>query len=160
MKLLEPDNVFHVPIFKVELRRLLRTYHPLEAPPPKGTKTLSFQHDFASAFVVPDFIIHSKRLNQFMAFRSEDGVAVWTVSKLSEKREWTLIPPALVRLGYPDIFIYVDKSPENINLIADSQRICRPEIIIQCIIRKEWSEKEAKEKALLWIRLEGLFNML
>jgi hypothetical protein len=155
MKLLEPDKVFQVPIPKVTIRhaRVFLRYAQVrmwDVPHPKETKTISPEHNVASTFIVPDFIIHSKRLNRFMAFRSEAGTAVWTASNPSEKREWIPIPPALVRLGYLDILIYMDETPDNINLIADSQRICRPEIIIQCIVRKEWSKKEAKEKAKLY----------
>jgi len=125
MKLLEPDKVFQVPIPKVTIRhaRVFLRYAQVrmwDVPHPKETKTISLEHNVASTFIVPDFIIHSKRLNRFMAFRSEAGTAVWTASNPSEKREWIPIPPASVRLGYLDILIYMDETPDNINLTADS----------------------------------------
>ena len=119
-------------------------------PLPKESKHLSFKHEQSSTLTVPDFIIHSAKINKYLAFRSEfrAAAAVWTASNASKHRDWYPLD-RVVALRLSSIFIYVADNPEEISLIADAKNICRPELVIECREQKDWHEKEELEKVKL-----------
>ncbi len=122
--------------------------HPV--PPPKELKHLSFKHEQSSTLTVPDFIVHSAKINRYFALRSEfrAAAAVWTASNASEHREWYPLD-CVVALRLGSTLIYVADNPEEISLVADAEKICRPELIIECREQKDWYEKEGLEKVKL-----------
>lgn len=116
---------------------------------PKESKRLSFKRELVCTFMVPDFIVHSTLINQYVAFRSDNATAMWTASEVSEKREWYPFDPIMTK--YTSITpglalsIYVDDTPEDLALIADSERVCRPDLVLECMEQKDWYQKEGLE---------------
>lgn len=92
VKLLEADKTFNVTPPKPEFGEVDDEDVPIgreeAVPPPQEARNLSFEHERFYSFIVPDFIIHSTKINQYVAIRTELGKAVSTAQNVSEKREW------------------------------------------------------------------------
>jgi hypothetical protein len=116
---------------------------PRPASMPQESTYLSFVHDTPPVFIVPDFIIYSAKINRYVSFRSEIGAldvkaeVMWTASDLSEAMEWYTLKSLREKYGPMDLgfclIIYVDHRLKATALIADSERICRPDLILVCI---------------------------
>ena len=154
VKLLEADRNFSISASFPSSRGIIHALgskHPV--PRPQGSKVLSLEHEIPQAFIVPNFIVHSAKVGRYVAIGLEIGIAMWTASKVSKRREW--YPLKSIREKYslvdlkPDMIICVDERPEDVALIADSERICRPDLIIECMEQKDWYEKGDLEKAKL-----------
>ena len=84
-------------------------------------------------------------MNKYIATRSQTGKPFGIATNTSEKREWypldsiTALKPGLT-------LIYVSDNPEEISLVADAKRICRPDLIIECKVQRDWYEREGLEK--------------
>jgi hypothetical protein len=94
------------------------------------------------AFITANVILRSTRLNRYFSLGADLVDATWSAREISDKREWI----QLREIGrtyekgidnWPDLVIYIDDKPENISLVADFSRFCRPDIIIECM---EWSD--------------------
>ncbi len=145
VKLLEADKLFQVTpreFTRDGEKVIMRTTSPEEeAPIPVESKRLSFKHENEATLTVPDFIVHSAKVNRYIALRSQMGKAYATASNASKKRGW-YTPDSIVVLEPGLTLVYVeDDNPEEISLVADAQRICRPDLIIECRELKDWYEK-------------------
>ena len=151
VQLLESDKSFQVTLRQLDPREINRRTPTSKEPVPplKESKRLSFEHEPYSILTVPDFIVHSARVNKYVAIRSEFREAMWTASDASENREWYPLD-SITTLELEDlILIYIAETPEEISLVADKERICRPDLIIECRGQNEWYEKEGLEEVKL-----------
>ena len=148
MKLLYADKLLEVNLRKLSLYYLWKAGGATidKAPTPQESSSLRFnEYSLENRFTIPDAIFHSASLNRFVSFRSEIGRALVTASNASEKREWHPIGPVLAPESGLTL-IYLAEKPEEISLVADAKRICRPDLIIECKGQKDWYEKEGLEK--------------
>lgn len=148
MKMLDADKLFRINLKKLTLtdiwKRGLTVIEPV--PIPQESSHLKFNgYNTEDTFITPDAIFHSVSLNKYVSFRSEIGVSLATASNESEKREWYPVD-AVAPLESGLTLIYLADKPEEISLVADIKKICRPDVIIACRVQKDWYEKEALEK--------------
>jgi hypothetical protein len=151
VKLLEADKTF-----QVNLRELTPEDEVImsslaseeQVPPPEESKRLSFRHELVPLFTVPDFIVHSAKLNRYVGVRSEFGAAIAKASNASQQRKWYPLD-SVISLEPGLTLIYVAEKSEEISLIADVKKICRPDLILECREQKDWFEKEEMEKVKL-----------
>ncbi len=112
---------------------------------PEEAKLLSLEHIRDVAFIVPDIIVHSPKADRYVSIRSELFEAKWRARQISDKREWqsfrTVAMPYEVIASWPDLSIYADDNAENLALVADFGRFCRPDIIIECMEQADWYQK-------------------
>lgn len=146
VQLLEADKLFQViirpvPYLQPEDAVTEITKSDREVPTPEESKCLLFKYKCDGFFVVPDCIVHSTRINQYLAFKSEIGKAFVNASNASEEREWYSLH-SIGGLEPGLILIYVDDQPEDIALVTDAQKICRPDLIIACKYQKDWYNNE------------------
>jgi hypothetical protein len=119
-----------------------------EYPPPEESRHLSFKYDPEAVFIVPDFIVHSAMINRYVALRSQMGKPYASTQLEKNRREW--LHPDSKSIVDPGItFVYVDDDPEEISLVAEARKICRPDFLIECRGQKGWYEKEGLEKVKL-----------
>jgi len=158
VKLLASDKVFNVTAPEIDLDVVVRgedSEPSIEESVPEAeeSKHLSFAHEAEAAFIVPDFIVHSAKVNRYVAIGTELGKAIFAANNASYKREWYSLSSIGKEYGpvfkWPDLVIYIADEPEDINLVADAKRICRPDLIIECMEQKGWPEKEGLEKVRL-----------
>ncbi len=151
VKLLEADKSFQVILREPSPQEevIMRTTSPKEqVSTPQESKCLVFQHKPTVRLTVPDFIVHSAKVSRYIALRSELERALAVASNASEKREWYPLD-YVVALGPGLTIIYVADNPEELSLVADAKKICRPDLIIECREQKDWYEKEGLEKVKL-----------
>jgi len=99
------------------------------------------------AFILSNIIAHSSTLNRYVSMGTDLADATWSANQVSKEREWqtlreigkmNLVPRKL----WPDLVLYIDDHPENIALVADFSRFCRPDIIVECMERNDWYQKD------------------
>ncbi len=155
VKLLVPDRAFNItpPEFDSGAEADVQIDREDLTPEPVETKRLSFEQGLSSGFLAPDFIVHSVKIDGYAALGTELGHANWTATKVSDKREWYAINDIVKKYGrialQPDLTIYIDDEPEDIALIANLDRFCRPDLIIECLAQKEGPEKVSLERIKL-----------
>jgi hypothetical protein len=153
IKLLEADKLFCVTLrlIKSAEEEMIETeVKEEEAPPPKESKSPSFDRTQERLFMIPDFIVHSTKADKYIALRSEmdEAEAIALASNASETREWySLYSMPAFEPGLT--LIYTADKAEEISLVADAKRICRPDLIIECRGGKDWYKKEGLEKVKL-----------
>ena len=150
LKLLEPDTNFHITLDMPVPRQRIRHPPPLEglAPSPEESRHLSFEHQPSPTFTVPDFIVRSTKLNGYVALRSGFVMPMAAADNASKKREWFSLNS--VQAFDPHvILLFVDDNPEDISLVADKDRICRPDLMIKCMVKKDWYQKADLEEVKL-----------
>jgi hypothetical protein len=155
VKLLASDRVFNVTAAELENSSGEQFFIGAEGsvPEPKESDHLSFEHRVEAIFMVPDLIVHSPKANRYVGFRTELGQAMFTAKNASAKREWYSLYSGKEQYGpalnWPDLLVYAADEPGDINLVADLEKICVPELIIECMGKKEWAEKDGLEKVKL-----------
>lgn len=150
VKLLESDMLFHIPTPEAKVTPHGEPVH-LEkpVPPPEETKNLSFEHGphLYVPFILPHFIVHSARLNRYVSIRTElVSRAEFSADNASERKEWMSLDPIeeqyMAAVRNPSLLVYLGDKPEELALVADKYRICRPDLIVDCRQPEDWGDKE------------------
>ena len=149
VKLLEADKSFRVIVREVnsgDEKKIRKGFLPEDKVPlPKESTIISFEHGMSPIFIVPDFIIYSAKINRYIAIRSGCSKATARASNAIDKRESYQLD-SMVALEPSLSFIYVADNLEDISLVADAEKIYRPDLIIECMGQKDWFEKGLLEK--------------
>jgi hypothetical protein len=95
-----------------------------------------------NAYITANVILHSTKLNRYFSIAADLVDATWSARETSDKREWL----QLREIGrfyeeinnWPDLVIYIDDKPEDISLVADFSRFCRPDVIVECMERTDF----------------------
>jgi hypothetical protein len=150
VKLLEADELLQVPPPKLSFYDFHKSGGSLDAKihPPEGSKTLCFKYAPDTATIVPDFIVHSAKINRYIAVRSQINRSFAAASKNGETREWLPVDSA-INLGFGTTLIYADGNPDEICLVADAEKICRPDLVLECHGQRDWFEKVGLERTEL-----------
>ncbi len=152
VELLEADK-----LFRVTPREFRSVYDRLftgsassieEVPVPEESSRLSLDRGLITTLKAPSFIVHSAKANKYVALGSEIGEALVTAENASEAREWYHLDSIAVFTSGSTLIYLADK-PEEISLIADVKKICRPDLIIECEGNKDWYGVERMEKIKL-----------
>ncbi len=119
--------------------KLSPVYAPIES------TELSFMRSQPhTSFTVPDFIIYSEKLGKYVSARAEAHEARWIAIDASENRDWLPILnehiKAIFTPGY--ILLYIASAPEDIALVNDVNKICRPDTIIEFRVQEGWYNEE------------------
>jgi hypothetical protein len=158
-EILEPDRALRVPLPKLTYIQKIRYVQkipgsaPLKRPVPplEDVRGLSLEREIFPIFIAPDIIVRSAKLNGYAAMGSELADASWIASNASRRKKWDPLVSIKAKLGsarlWPDLCVYMSRKPEDIALIADSERMCRPDLIVECTehgdqlqndLRKAW----------------------
>ena len=152
VKLLQADKLFQViprPFISEQEETIMSSTSPEEDPPAAiESKNFSFQRDLAATFTVPDFIVHLSAGNKYTAVRSQIGEALAKASKTSENREWYPLDSIGAFISGLTL-VYVADNLKDISLVADADKICRPDLIIVCKEQQDWYDKEGLGKIKL-----------
>jgi len=149
VNLLAPDRLLRVdarPLKQGE-RAKSAAYAPWDdVPPPLDAKDFYFSQPRNAVLSVPDFILHSIKLNRFIGFRSEFRDGLYKGLNPSQKRDWLPLDTDLqLLLESGPTLVYVADEPEQIAMIADATRFSRPDLIMLCLDTKETERERALE---------------
>jgi hypothetical protein len=123
--------------------------NPNEQPikrPVQATRISLRQEDYI--FTPPDMILHSPKLNKYIAIRIEPKSATWTATNASDKNEWLPIDvnaPFLPGM----ILVNVGDNPWDLALVADAEKVRRPDVIIIAEGLEGWYETDWVDELLL-----------
>lgn len=160
INMLSPDGALAVPPYDIETttRELepdeKRGIYKSGLPDVQETKALSFDRAGAEpAFILPDIIVHSTSLESYASVRADLRDASYSAKDVSSEREWLTIRELgiLYRpniFSWPDIVMYTDDKPQNIALVAEFSRFCRPDVIVECIEQPDWFKNEGLTKVI------------
>lgn len=155
VRLLDPHRSFHIPLrqptSKEIIKRLPTSREPV--PLPAESDRLSFNHETMPILIVPDFIVYSARVDTYIAVRSEFENAMWIAANISREREWHTFDAISGRNGLldlkPSLILWVADHPEDLALIADSRRVLRPDLIVECMAQRNWHKKDGLDNVKL-----------
>jgi hypothetical protein len=150
IKLLEADNLFQIILRSPDhsgLAMITEEGRGTEdvIPPPQESDCLSFDHGHNQLLIVPDFIVHSSKVNRYISLRTEIGESAVTATNASQKREWCFLD-SITEWGAGFIPLYTADNPEEISLVADVKRLCKPDLIIDCKDQEKWFEQESLDQ--------------
>ncbi|UCE97558.1 MAG: hypothetical protein JSV74_06350, partial [Dehalococcoidia bacterium] len=136
MKLLEADELFRVDTEPFDEEDFWEHGGGGQAiiPAPEKTKVLSFKHKTEIGFLVADQIIHSAKLDCYFSFKPHVQQPLSTATERSKEREWIPLPIETLKIMDRSVsLVYRSKKLEDLTFIADKDRICRPNLIIECV---------------------------
>jgi hypothetical protein len=147
LNLLEVDSSFCINVRNLNPGERTRppAQAPLEeVPTPQESTHFFFSQPRNAIFAVPDFIIHSSRLNRFIGIRSEFREASYNAINASPDREWSGVDRDLLILLTKGLtLIYVSEKAEEIALVADVAKFCRPDMLLWCVDTQNINQREA-----------------
>jgi hypothetical protein len=150
VELLEADKTLGVEVRSTGLgeRAKLALLAPMEdAPVPAESARFFFSQPRNLIFSVPDLIVHSPKLNRFIGIRTEFSEGLYNAWYPSSNREWYPLDMDLqMLLTYGLTLVYMAERAEDIALVADASRFCRPDLILWCVDTQSLAQKEALEK--------------
>ncbi len=127
---------------------------PQPIPTPRAARRLSFFSETIPAFIVPNFAVDSAEIGRFVAFKTELGdvysqsQVMWKAADASPEREWFFhedLEPLWKRYDTldlkRDVLFYVGDQLSDLALVADAERLARPDGIIICVSRSDEMEK-------------------
>jgi hypothetical protein len=122
-------------------------------PNPKETRYLSFEHGRPPTFIVPDVIVQPVDLDKYFSLRTDLKEAVWISTSVSERREWlslnTIRDSFDQAITWPAIVINTGDKLNELALVADHERFCRPDLIVECMEQEDWYRQEEMDKIQL-----------
>jgi len=159
LELLEPSELMWVPQKEPNAINSLKELYKQGArvePVPDITHTslLSFEPGTWDTFIVPDIVFYSAKLNKYIAIRRSLPVNTdepYLVAKQrTSDREW-LSFRRLSRIfnlsnHWPDVLIYCDENPQNLNLIADFDYMLRPDLIVDTFTQNSSFDAEQADR--------------
>ena len=150
VRLLEPDRALRVNIRPLNTGERARSasYAPVtDVPAPEESASFFFSQPRNTILTVPDLIVRSARLNRFVGIRSEFSEGLYNAFNASNEREWYAIDTdLLISLESGLTLIYAAENPEQIALIADVTRFCRPDMVLWCVDSQSIDQQQAIEK--------------
>ncbi len=156
--LLTPDRAFRVSIDDFDSEALATEMTDggdceERLPNPEETKYLSFEHGRPATFIVPDIIVYTAKADQYFSLRTDLQEAVWLSDSVSDRREWFYLSSIRKEmdqgLTWPAIVIYTSDKLKELALIADYDRFCRPDLIIECMEQSDWYTQEGLDRVKL-----------
>lgn len=156
--LLTPDRAFRVSIEDFDSEALATELTDggdceERLPNPQETKYLSFEHGRPPTFIVPDIIVYAAKTDQYFSLRTDLQEAVWLSVSVSDRREWLYLSSIRKEmdqgLTWPAIVIYRSDKLKELALIADYDRFCRPDLIIECMEQSDWYTQEGLDRVKL-----------
>ncbi len=157
LKMLAPDKLYAPDLADTRMEtqatevEAMPGLHEDEVPPPLETRSLHLGRRSGDiTFIVPDFVAHSTKMNRFFSLGSEIRDASWTAKSVSEKQEWLRLRAIAYRyipiLQWPDLVVYAADRLDDLALVSDFGRFCRPDVIIECMEQEGWYQQEGLEK--------------
>jgi hypothetical protein len=134
-------------LLEVKFKELSPTYildfSPVKVPEPADVKFFSLKDRDPSLVMPVDFIAAVSAgfigfKTNAVSFKNPKRPALNSIAG----REW--MPSGVIGRVTPGMtLVYIDRNPNGIALVADSQRICRPDIILECRWQSGWFNRKS-----------------
>lgn len=117
---------------------------------PKESVTMMFRDRPDTAFMVPDYVIHSSLLDKYVSLRGDINQPLANAVDACTDREWLALDtlanvwPSFDFKGLTMLYLATDA--QAISLVADKKRLCRPDIVIKCQAFEDWQVGDALDE--------------
>ncbi len=148
--LTEPETLYTVDVHVADSTiSHAEALNPNEQPikrPVQSTRLSLRQEDYI--FTPPDMILRSAKYNKFIAIRIEPITSTWTATNATENAEWL---PIEVNIPFLPGMIIVNAgdSPWDLALVADAQKIRRPDQVVISEGSEGWYESDWAPEVML-----------
>ena len=147
LKLLKPDELLQIDAEKASFRDYVAasTYVLHKSSPlPKASKSVCDKYTPEVDLVVPDWIVHSKKINAYVSTISKLTRSYAVATDRRQQREW---------IRYVDVnildenmsLLYLSARPEDISLVADHSYICRPDLLLIIRASDDWYDNNLQK---------------
>ncbi len=116
-----------------------------DASPPSMTETdnLVFGGAANGSFLVPEAIVHSRKLQGYVGFVHPSNMSLMKANSFNKKLEWLDQKQIKQDCGtsnlWSDMMLYISgESADDLKLVADSERIARPAAILEIMEEESW----------------------
>jgi hypothetical protein len=151
IKMLEPDRALRVDVRSLRHGERAKSADQApwdDAPVPEESNRYFFAQPRNAILTVPDLIVRSARLNRFVGIRSEFREGLYKALNPSQEREWLPLDTNLLFLLESGLtLVYLAEEAQQIALIADANRLCRPDLVVWCVDSLNLAQSDAREKA-------------
>jgi len=146
LKWLEPSEALTMPVHDCNLYSSSlegdSQYERSEVPPSlEPLREMIFDHSTHVTFTVPEVIIYSLKLKKYVALKTGFLEPNWKARIVSDEREWLDLKPITqiltARNPWPNIMLYTGNHPDDLRLVADKYRLCRPDLILDTLASEE-----------------------
>lgn len=147
VKWLQPTQALTMPLDDLNLYSSSQEgdsqYERINMPPDlHEMKEMIFDYADRVSYLAPEFIVYSPVVKKYVGVKTGSTGVAWHARYVSDEREWINQAPfhqVFTHLNpWPNIMIYLDDSADNIKMVADKTRLCRPEWIIDTVAMKEF----------------------
>ncbi|MBN1369244.1 MAG: hypothetical protein JW954_03270 [Dehalococcoidaceae bacterium] len=146
LKWLEPSEALAMPVHDCNLYSSSMEgdsqYERSEVPPSlEPLSEMIFDHSTHVTFTVPELIVYSLKLKKYVALKTGFVEPNWKARILSDERQWLDLKPMVQVFTalnpWPNVMLYIGDHPDDIRVVADKYRLCRPDIILDTLTGKE-----------------------
>jgi hypothetical protein len=116
------------------------SFKPQPVPNPQESKKLSFQRENVPAFCTPEIIVHSKKMDRYVSLglNLENIISIsevfCTAEAYDSERKWHEMHLFRGSFGLQSaMLIYIHDKLKDTALIADSQRLARPDAVLDFV---------------------------
>ena len=134
VSLCRADGIYTVPVRQLEAKEVIKRSASINEPPPKpfASKEISFKPVPNSVFTVPQVLLHSSSLGCCLSARIGLTKATRFCNEFRKNTE--MIPIDRIKNWHAGaILLYLGKSPAELSIVADSEYVRRPDILIFCL---------------------------
>jgi hypothetical protein len=123
-----------------------------EVPKPEPAHILSLARTSDPAFLLPDVIARSQKTGGYVSMLRALFAPERAAKNVSLSREWITYRQVGVHsrvdhdADWPDMVLYTDDKPEELVLVVDFSRFCRPDMIIECMELDGWYQPDEIER--------------
>lgn len=142
IKWLQPTKALTMPLDDLNLFSSSQEgdsqYERVNMPPDlHDMEEMIFDYADRVTYLAPEVVVYSQTLEKYVGIKTGFTGVAWHARFVSEDREWIDQEPfhkVFTHLNpWPNIIIYIDESAENIKIVADKTRVCRPECVIDTL---------------------------
>jgi len=151
IKMLEASKSFRVDVDEFDDDEYFKHGGGIEVPVPNPEElgVISFKHNPIIGILVADQIVQSAKNGHYFSFRPHIVEPEGEATNKSTKKEWLPLPVrTIIDIGYNVILVYTDKELNELSLIADSKRVCRPDLVIECVGLKKMFNENSLDKVI------------
>ncbi|MDD5605078.1 MAG: hypothetical protein PHX29_04110 [Dehalococcoidales bacterium] len=155
VKWLQPTRAFAMPLDDMNLYSSSQEgdsqYERINMPPDySDLEEMVFDYASRVTYLAPEVIVYSPVVKKYVGIKTGFVGVAWHARLVSEQRDWldqTPFHQIFSHLNpWPNILIYLDDEADNIKMVADKTRVCRPDYIIDTIATDKFFDSKTIQR--------------
>jgi hypothetical protein len=158
LSLLSPEGLDNVPVEDESTNPDLTTadkrpgWYTVEVPKIVSSDTLFLDSSKNTPLLVPKAILRPGRVNAFASIATDLRSVYLNAQKPNNQVEWLGLEHLRQVFGstdlWPDMALYVSCSEKNLEVVADYERVARPDVLVEVREAGSWDTPEGRERVM------------